>query len=105
MVNRKSVRTRGKLQLSRYFKKFEEGDSVAVTINESVPFSSPKRMQGRTGIALGKRGSSYVVEIKDMAKSKQFIIAPIHLKKIEASKKKAKEDTQGAQEPDKPGKK
>ena len=92
MVNRKSIRTRGKLQLSKYFQELDDGAKVAVTINKSVSFSFPKRLQGRTGVVVGKRGKSYVVEVKDVEKVKKFIIAPIHLKKLNASKKQEKSE-------------
>ena len=82
MVRRKSVRTRGKLRLSEYFKELKEGDNVAVARERSAVGSFPKRLQGRTGTIKNKRGKAYVVEIKDQSKSKEFLIAPIHLKKI-----------------------
>ena len=82
MVRRKKARTRGKLQLSRYFQKFKEGDFVAVKKEVSVNSNFPKRLQGRTGIVKGKRGKVYVTIIKDQNKEKTFLIAPIHLKKI-----------------------
>lgn len=78
MVNKKPIRTRGKLQLSKYFQKFSKGDRVAVVEERSQAISFPKRLQGRTGIIDSKQGKSYVVEIE----KKKFIIAPIHLKKI-----------------------
>jgi len=87
MVKRKAVRTRGKLQLSRYFQEFKEGDAVAVTKEKSIKSSFPVRLQGRTGIIEAKRGKSYVIKIKDQNKEKQFIIEPIHLKKIKQIKK------------------
>lgn len=79
---RKKVRTRGKLQLSRYFQKLEEGDSVAVVREKAIQSSFPLRLQGRTGVVEGKRGRSYVIKIKDQEKEKKFIIKPIHLKKL-----------------------
>ena len=82
MVNKKPIRTRGKLQLSRYFQKFQEGDSVSVVEERSQAISFPKRLQGRTGIIGGKQGRNYIVKIE----KKKFFIAPIHLKKIKASK-------------------
>jgi len=82
MVRRKKVRTRGKLQLSRYFQELGKGDSVAVVRERSVNFSFPKRLQGRTGSIEGKRGKAYMVKIKDQDKEKKFLIEPIHLKKI-----------------------
>ena len=82
MVRRKSVRTRGKFQLSRFFQRFQEGDAVAVTIERAMQPKFPKRIQGRTGRIVRKQGRCYVVDIMDQNKKKQFTIAPIHLKKI-----------------------
>ena len=82
MAKRKKVRTRGKLQLSRYFQEFVKGDKVAVVREPAVQFHFPKRLQGSTGIIEHKRGKSYVIKIKDQNKEKTHIIEPIHLKKI-----------------------
>ena len=82
MVKRKKIRTRGKIQLSRYFQSFKEGDNVSVVRDVSIDFNFPERMQGRTGIVVEKRGRAYVVKIMDHNKEKKFIIEPIHLKKI-----------------------
>ncbi len=82
MVNRKNIRTRGKLQLSRYFQELKKGDFVAVVREKSIKPGFPVRLQGRTGVVEDSRGSAYIVKIKDYDKEKKFIIAPIHLKKI-----------------------
>jgi len=82
MSKRKSVRTRGKLQLSRYFQELKNGDSVSVIREKSVKSSFPERLQGRTGVIEGKRGKVYIVKIKDINKEKKFLVEPIHLKKI-----------------------
>ncbi len=87
MVRKKSIRTRGKLQLSRYFQKFKEGDHVAVVRERSLTINFPERLQGRTGIVEEKRGKAYIVKIKDQTKPKQFLIEPIHLKKIKQIEK------------------
>ncbi len=87
MGKRKPVRTRGKLQLSRYFQDLKEGDSVAVVEEASVDMSFPKRLQGRTGVVESKRGRAYLIKIKDMNKEKKFLIHPIHLKKIKIKSK------------------
>ena len=87
MSKRKPVRTRGKLQLSRYFQDLKQGDSVAVSKEASVNSNFPKRLQGRTGVVESKRGRAYIVNIKDQDKEKKFIIPPIHLKKIKTSSK------------------
>ncbi len=82
MGNKKSIRTRGKLEFSKYFQDLKEGDSVAVTRETAVQSSFPTRLQGRTGIVEGKRGKAVIVKIKDVSKEKKFLIEPIHLKKI-----------------------
>ena len=82
MVDRKPVRTRGKLSFRRYFQNLKEGDNVAVVEERSLHSNFPKRLQGRTGKVKGKVGKSYLVIIKDQTKEKKFIIPPIHLKKI-----------------------
>ena len=79
---KKKIRTRGKIQFSRYFQKFQEGESVAVVVEPSIRSSFPKRLQGRTGKIEEKRGKVYFVKIKDQKKEKKFLIEPIHLKKI-----------------------
>ncbi len=82
MAVRKSIRTRGKLQFSRYFQDLKKGDSVTVVAEKSLNPTFPKRLQGRTGKIEKKIGRSYCVKIKDQTKEKEFIISPIHLKKI-----------------------
>jgi len=82
MVKKKRVRTRGKLQLSRYFQELNPGDRVAVVKEASVTSSFPKRLQGRTGNVKGKRGRLYIVKINDQKKEKEYLIGSIHLKKI-----------------------
>ena len=71
----------------RFFQKFNSGDSVAVVreLSQQSP-GFPKRIQGRTGKVLGKRGNAYEVEIKDFNMKKQYIIKPIHLRKVENAK-------------------
>ena len=82
MNKRKQVRTRGKLQFSKYFQELKKGDAVAVVRETAVQSSFPIRLQGRTGFVEGQRGKAYIVNIKDQAKEKKFLIEPIHLKKI-----------------------
>ena len=83
MVNRKSVRTRGKISFSRYFAKFNEGDSVAYVEEKSINSNIPKRLQGRTGKIFGMKGKSYIVKMKDQTKEKTYLIEPVHLRKIQ----------------------
>ncbi len=88
MAKRKNVRTRGKIQLSRYFQEFKEGDSIAVVREPAVKSGFPEKIQGRSGVVEGKRGKAYLVKIKDKNKEKRFIVEPIHLKKLKYIKGK-----------------
>jgi large subunit ribosomal protein L21e len=83
MLKHKKPRQKGKFSFTKYFQKFKEGDSVAVVRELSFPLPYPKRLQGRTGKILEKRGSAYYVEIADLGKKKRYLIRPIHLKKIQ----------------------
>ena len=79
---RKQVREKGKLKLSSYFKKIEDGANVALIINLGVRVAFPKRLKGMSGKVVGSRGRFKLVEIKDENKLKTFIIHPVHLKKL-----------------------
>ncbi|OYT36161.1 50S ribosomal protein L21e [Candidatus Pacearchaeota archaeon ex4484_71] len=82
MALKKKIREKGKLKLSRYFQKLKEGDNVAIVIEKSLKLNFPKRLQGRSGKIKAKKGRSYVVLLKDQTKEKEYIISPIHLKKL-----------------------
>lgn len=86
MLKHKSPRTKGKFSFTRYFQKFQEGDSVAVVKELTFPFGYSKRLQGRTGKVIAKRGSSYEIEVRDLNKLKRYMLPAIHLKKIEDAK-------------------
>jgi large subunit ribosomal protein L21e len=86
MLKYKNIHEKGKFSLMKFFQKFKPGDSVAVVKNLGFKFGYSKRLQGRTGKVLEKRGSAYYVEIKDLNKPKRYSIKPIHLRKIEVAK-------------------
>lgn len=83
---KKKVRTKGKLQFSRYFQELKNGDTIALVREPSVSSNFPLRLQGRTGIVEGKRGKAYIVKIKDANLEKKFLVEPIHLKKLKTPK-------------------
>jgi len=78
----KKNRTKGKIQLSRYFQELKLGDRVSIVREPSVGAGFPDRLQGKTGIVKGKRGKAYIIELRDYIYNKKFIVEPIHLKKI-----------------------
>ena len=82
MIKRKSLRSKGKIKLSKYFQDIEIGDSVSVISELALQPKFPSKLQGRTGIVEGKRGNSYLIRIKDLNKEKTYIIHPVHLRRI-----------------------
>ena len=78
----KNVRAKGKLKLSSYFKKIDDGASVALVTDAGVRASYPKRLKGMSGTVLGSRGKFKLVEIKDGNKAKTLIVHPVHLRKL-----------------------
>ncbi len=83
MAKGKKIREKGKLKLSGYFKKIEEGNYVAIIIEEGSNFSFKKRLQGKSGIVVGRRGNFKLIKIKDGNKEKILIIHPAHIKKLQ----------------------
>ena len=69
----KSVRTRGKMSFSEYFKNLKIGDRVALVRNLSLKKNFPDRMQGRTGVVESKRGRAYIVKVNDYNEEKRYI--------------------------------
>ena len=85
MLTNKRIRQKGKISLQKYFQRFSDGDNVAIVKDLTVQSPGfPNRMQGRTGIVIGKQGRAYTVAIKDYARRKVYIVRPVHLKKIGA---------------------
>ena len=82
MLKRKPYKNHGKIQLSNYFQDFKEGDRVAVVRELALRPKFPKQLQGRSGVVESKRGTYYVVKIKDLNKEKTYLIHPVHLKKL-----------------------
>ena len=76
------MKEHGKVKLSNYFQDFNEGDRVAVVRELAERPKFPMQLQGRSGVISGKRGASYIVEIKDLKKEKTYIIHPVHLRKL-----------------------
>lgn len=77
---RKKVREKGKLRLSQYFKKLNDGTNVAVVTDMGLQARFPKRLKGLSGSVVGSRGKFKLIQIKTGNKMKTFIIHPIHLR-------------------------
>ena len=76
---RQKMRVKRKTPINAYLQKFKPGEHVHIDIISSSPLQHP-RFQGLTGVILEKRGRSYVVQVKDGNKLKQFFSRPEHLR-------------------------
>lgn len=86
------TRTRGKLTkryrdrnpniISRLLEEYTEGDKVHIVLEPSIHRGMPHpKFHGMTGTIVGKRGTSYLVEIRDKKKYKTIITRPEHMRK------------------------
>jgi ribosomal protein L21E len=82
MLKKKSLKDNGKIKLSQYFQTFKNGDRVAVIRELAFQPKFPEKLQGRSGVIKAVRGSCYIVKINDLNKEKDYIIHPVHLKKL-----------------------
>jgi large subunit ribosomal protein L21e len=82
MIQRKNIKSRGKISLSKYFQELKTGEKVAIVREQSSEPKFPIRIQGKTGVIMGKKGEAYVIRLMDGNERKTFIIDAIHLKKI-----------------------
>jgi len=82
MARQKSPREKGKVKMHRMFYKYQEGDNVTIVRDISFAANFPKRINGKIGKIVGKRGKFYIIELKDFNEIKHFIISPAHLKAV-----------------------
>ena len=75
---------RDKFKVTVFVKKFDIGQRVVI---DHLPYSLKgmphPRFKGRVGVITGKRGSSYILSIKDGKKEKSIISRPEHLRVVE----------------------
>jgi large subunit ribosomal protein L21e len=80
---RKNIAQRGKISMTRYFQKLENGTRVILKAEPAVQKGMYHgRFHGYPGKVVGQQGRCYLVSIMDQNKEKQVIIHPIHLKKV-----------------------
>lgn len=79
----KNKREKGKINLTKFFQKFKEGDKVCLKAEPAYQKGMYfPRYHGRAGTIIGKKGKCYEVKFKDIKKEKTAIIHPVHLKRI-----------------------
>ena len=80
---RKVPRTSGKVAVTRQLQQFNIGDAVTLTPEPAIHNGMPHpRYKNRTGKIVEKRGTSYVVQVRDGDSTKMLIAAPIHLRRV-----------------------
>ena len=78
----KKTRTKGKINLSKYFQTFKTGEKVVLKAEPAVQKGMYRPVfHGKAGIIKEKAGKCYKVLINDHKKQKTIIVHPIHLKK------------------------
>lgn len=79
----KAIRSKGKISITRYFQKFNDGDKVVLKAEPAVQKGMcHPRFHGKTGIVSGQTGACYHVDIKDGGKQKVMVVHPIHLMRV-----------------------
>jgi len=79
----KHFRDKGKISVTSFLAEFEKGDKVVIKPEPAYQKGiCHLRFYGQKGIIVAKRGTSYMVEIHDINKTKKLIVHPVHLKRI-----------------------
>ncbi|MCK4588922.1 MAG: 50S ribosomal protein L21e [Nanoarchaeota archaeon] len=79
----KPLRRKGKISLTKYFRKFEKGQKVVIKPEPAYQKSIPhKRYFSKTAIITKKQGAYYEVALKIGNQPKKIIIHPVHLVKV-----------------------
>jgi large subunit ribosomal protein L21e len=81
---RKEARSRGKLNINKYFQHFDTGEKVILSVDPTMqngvfPYC---RFQGKVGNVMGTQGACYKISLKDGGKTKTFIVHPVHLQPL-----------------------
>ena len=78
----KNIKERGKIGITRFFRKFIEGDRVCLNAEPAYQkgMYNP-RFHGKIGTVVGKKGKCYEIKFKDIKKEKKVVVHPVHLKR------------------------
>ena len=78
---KKSLRSKGKISLRRFFHEYDVGDRVLLSAEPAYQRGMYlPRFHGKSGIVQRRVGMCYDVLIKDQSAKKVLIIHPIHLR-------------------------
>ena len=82
MAGKKSPNEKGKFKMTKMFHIYRNNDNVTIIRDVSFPANLPRRINGKVGKVVGKRGRHYIVELKDFNEKKHFIVDAVHLKTV-----------------------
>lgn len=76
------VKNKGKLPITKYLQKFNNGDKVILSAYPGYQKGMyHPRFHGKMGEVNGMQGKNYFVQIKDGKVKKDVLVHPVHLKK------------------------
>jgi len=79
----KRARDKGKLPITKLMTKFEIGDRVRILPDSGQHSGFPHpRFKNAVGLIQKKQGDAYLIEVKDINKTKQVLSKPVHLRKL-----------------------
>ena len=82
-ISRKNIRRKGKISITRYFQKLDEGSQVVLAMEPAVQKGLYfRRFHGKKGIVQGMKGTCYNIKVRDGNKIKLVTVHPAHLKKL-----------------------
>ncbi len=81
---RKNPRNRGKVNINKELQEFKISDKVRILQEPAKHKGMPHpKYKNRVGKVIGKQGEAYLIEVKDINKTKHILSRAIHLKKID----------------------
>jgi len=85
-ILRRPPRQRGQRSLGYILREYEVGEKVGLYVDPSTHAGEPhRRYHGKTGKIMGKRGSSYLVQVRDGRSLKTVIVRPEHIRSHKTS--------------------
>lgn len=74
---------RSKFKVTPFLQEFKPKDKVIINLDPSSQKGMPHhRFKGKVGVVTGRRGDSYLIELKVGNKTKKIISRPEHLKPL-----------------------
>jgi len=80
--NTKKLRRKRRSTINDVTKVFSVGDKVIISVKAERAGAPHLRYQGRMGVVKERRGSGYVLAVKDGGKTKKIIATALHLKMV-----------------------